>query len=56
MRPEYLDERDLEGWYLTMHEDASQIKLHLEANVYIGAIDRRRPPESETTVGDLVET
>jgi len=37
--PEDLDERDLEGGNLAVHEDASQIKLHLEANVDLGQRD-----------------
>lgn len=33
--PEYLDERDLESRDLSMHENTSQIKLHLETNIYL---------------------
>ena len=36
MSPEDLDERDLERGDLAVHEDARQIKLHLEANVDLG--------------------
>lgn len=39
-----------------MHEDTSQIQLHLETDVDIGSVDGGRPPESEPSVGDLVET
>ena len=38
-----------------MHEDARQVELDLEADVDVGAVDRRRPPEREAAVGDLVE-
>ena len=39
-----------------MHEDARQVKLHLEAHVDVGAVDGGRPPQREATVRDLVET
>ena len=39
--PEDLDERDLEGGDLAVHEDARQIQLHLEANVDLGQRDGR---------------
>lgn len=32
-----------------------QIQLHLETDVDIGTIDRRRPPESETTIRNLIQ-
>jgi hypothetical protein len=41
---------------LAAHENTRQIKLHLEADVYICAIDSWTPPECEATVGDLIET
>lgn len=56
MSPEDLNQGDLEGWDLAVHEDTGQIQLHLETHVDVGAVDRRRPPESETTVGNLVQT
>eukprot|EP01137_Pigoraptor_chileana_P034037 Opistho-2@25960 len=56
MRAENLDERDLERRDLSVHENASEIKLHLETNVDICAIDGGRPPERKPTVGNLVET
>ena len=56
MCPKDLNQRDLEGRDLAVHEDASQVELDLEANVDVGAVDCRRPPQSETTVWDLVET
>ena len=56
VRAEDLDERDLERRDLAVHEDAGQVELHLEADVDVGAVDRRRPPEREAPVGDLVET
>lgn len=54
--PEDLDEGDLEGGDLAMHEDASQVQLHLEAHVHIGTIDGGGPPQGETPVGNLVQT
>ena len=38
------------------HEDASQIKLHLETDVDVRAIDCRTPPKGKTTIGNLVQT
>ena len=52
---EDLDQRDLERRDLAVHEDARQIELHLKAHVDVGAVDRRRPPEREAAVGDLVQ-
>jgi hypothetical protein len=40
----------------TVHEDTGKVKLNLEANIYISSIDGRRPPKSEPSVWDLVET
>ena len=31
--PEYLDQRNLQGWNLAVHEDTSQIQLHLKADI-----------------------
>ena len=53
---EDLDEGDLEGGDLAMHEYSRQVKLHLEANVDACTVDRGTPPEGEATIGDLVET
>ena len=39
-----------------MHEDASQVQLDLEPNVDIGPVDGGAPPQSETPVGNLVQT
>ena len=39
-----------------MHEDTSQIKLHLETNVDISSVDSGRPPQGESSIGYLVET
>ena len=39
-----------------LHEDTSQIQLYLETNVDVCSIDRRTPPESESPIGDLVQT
>lgn len=56
VRPKDLDERDLQGGNLAVHEDASQIQLHLEAHVHIGTVDGGRPPQGEAPVGDLIKT
>lgn len=32
-----------------------QIQLHLEADVHVGTVDGRRPPQREAAVGDLVQ-
>lgn len=56
MRSEYLNQRNLECWYLAVHENASQIQLHLETNIDICSINCRTPPQSEPTIGNLVQT
>mmetsp|Transcript_13659 Transcript_13659/g.18093 ORF Transcript_13659/g.18093 Transcript_13659/m.18093 type:complete len:330 (-) Transcript_13659:4853-5842(-) len=56
MRPEDLDQGDLQRRDLAVHENSCEVKLDLEANVDVGAVDGRRPPEREAPVGDLVET
>lgn len=33
--PEDLNEGDLQCWDLAMHEDSSQIKLHLETDIHL---------------------
>ena len=38
-----------------MHEDTSEVKLHLETNIDIGSVDGGRPPESESSVRNLVK-
>mmetsp|Transcript_6268 Transcript_6268/g.11473 ORF Transcript_6268/g.11473 Transcript_6268/m.11473 type:complete len:253 (+) Transcript_6268:2354-3112(+) len=55
MGAENLDEGDLQGWDLAMHEDACQVQLHLEAYVHVGSVDRWRPPKREASVRNLVE-
>lgn len=32
---EDLDQRDLEGWDFTMHEDSSEVQLHLETHIHL---------------------
>jgi len=44
MRSEYLNQRDLQRGDLTMHEDSSQIQLHLEPYIHVGPVNRRTPP------------
>ena len=55
MGSEDLDEGDLEGGDLPVHEDACQIQLHLEADIHVGSVDCRAPPECESAIGDLVQ-
>ena len=38
------------------HEDTSQIQLHLETDVNVGAVDCGTPPERKPTVRNLVQT
>ena len=56
MGTEYLNQTDLESGDFTVHEDTRQIQLHLETDVDVCSIDRRTPPECETTIRDLVKT
>jgi len=56
MCPEDLNQRNLEGRDLAMHEDAGQVELDLEADIDIGSVDCRGPPQRETTVWNLVQT
>ena len=52
MRPEDLDERDLEGRDLAMHEDACEVELHLEAHIH----GRPAPPPNEVNLWYDVRT
>ena len=56
MRTEDLNEGDFQSGDFSMHEDSSQIQLHLEADVYIGSVDRWRPPKRKSSIRDLIET
>lgn len=40
--PEDLNEGDLEGWDLAVHEDSSQVQLHLETYVHLQETSRER--------------
>jgi hypothetical protein len=53
---EDLDQRNLQSGDLAVQENASQVELNLETDVDIGTVDSGRPPQSETTVRDLVQT
>ena len=53
---EDLNETDLQGGNLAVHENAGEIQLHLKTHVDIRSINGGRPPEGEPTVGDLVQT
>ena len=56
MGAENLAQRNFQGWYFTVHEDAGQIELHLKTDVDVRSIDCRRPLERETTIRNLVQT
>jgi len=56
MGSENLDQRNLQGWQLSVHENTSQVELDLETNIDIGTVDSRRPPEGKSTVGNLVQS
>ena len=56
MGAEDLNQTNLEGGDLSVHEDTGQIKLDLETDVYICAIDSRAPPQRKPSVGGLVQT
>ena len=56
MRPEDLDQTDLQRRDLAVHENTRQIQLDLETDIDVRSVDRGTPPECEPTVGDLVQT
>jgi len=56
VRTEDLDQRDLKGRNLAVHENTRLIELHLETDIHIGAIDGWTPPQREAMVRNLVKT
>ena len=56
VRTEDLDQTDLEGRDLAVHEDTREIQLDLETDVNVRAVDCWTPPQREPTVGNLVQT
>ena len=54
MRMEDLNQVNLQSRDLSVHEDACQIKLHLEADVDVGSTDGRTPPKRKATIRNLV--
>lgn len=52
---ENLDERDLQGGNLPVHENSCEIQLHLETYVHVRPVDRGRPPQSKAPIGNLVQ-
>ncbi|KAH0925107.1 hypothetical protein HID58_017363 [Brassica napus] len=56
MSTEYLNQRYLQRRNLSMHEHSRQVQLHLETQVNIRPVNRRRPPESESSIRNLVKT
>merc|ERR1719318_1929485 len=55
MSPEDLNEGNLQGGDLPVHEDTSQVKLDLEPNIHVGSVDGGGPPQGEAPVGDLIQ-
>eukprot|EP00906_Rhabdomonas_costata_P036699 RCo051448 len=55
MGTEDLDQGDLQGGQLAVHEDPGEVELHLEPHVDVGPVDGGAPPQGETAVGDLVQ-
>ena len=49
-----LDSREASG--INAHEDTSQIQLDLETDIDISSIDGWTPPESETSIRNLIKT
>lgn len=39
-----------------LHKNACKIKLHLETNIHVGAIDCWTPPKGESSIRYLIET
>jgi hypothetical protein len=56
MCSEYLNQGNLKCWDLAMHEDTSQVKLHLEADIDISSVDSWRPPKCKSSVRNLIQT
>ena len=56
VRSEDLNQRNFQSWNFAVHENSSQIQLHLESDVDVRSVNRRRPPQRETTVWNLVQT
>ena len=51
-----LDQRYLQCWDLSVHEDACQVQLHLESYINIRPVNSWRPPECEASIRDLIQT
>ena len=56
MCPEDLNVADLQRWDFAVHEYAGEVKLDLEADIHVCAVDSRAPPKSEPPVWNLVQT
>lgn len=56
MSSEDLDQADLQGGDLSVHEDTGEIKLHLETNIHVCTVDSGGPPQREATIWNLVQT
>ena len=54
MCPEDLNVADLQRWDFAVHEYAGEVKLDLEADIHVCAVDSRAPPKSEPPVWNLV--
>jgi hypothetical protein len=56
MGTEDLYERDFQSRDFAMQENTCQIQLHLETHIHVGSVNGWRPPESEATIGYLIQT
>lgn len=56
MGSENLNQRYFQSGDLAVHKNSGQIQLDLKADVNIGSVDCGRPPKSEPSVGNLVQT
>jgi hypothetical protein len=56
VRTENLNERDLKGGDLAVHENTCQVKLDLETDIDVGVVDGWAPPKREPMVRDLIKT
>jgi hypothetical protein len=39
-----------------MHENTGKVELHLKSDVHVRSIDSRRPPQSKSSIGDLIQS
>lgn len=56
MRPEDLNQTDLECGNFAVHVDTCKVELHLESNINVRSVYSWRPPKCEPSVWDLIKT